>query len=461
MKKLQSETDHILIERFEELMDAVSDDLLIADGKGTILRVSSSFESVYDIAEEKAIGRSVYDLEKEGVFKPSIVAETLKQNRKITMEQKNRAGRTIVVTSTPIRDEDGSICLVVSYSRDITEVVELQKKYANLQDQVDRYSSEINRLRNQGRAEEIVSNSRAMESVMQAVDQVADYDVNILLLGDSGVGKTTVARRIHQQSGRSKQSFVEINCAAIPETLLEAELFGYEKGAFTGADAKGKIGLIELADRGTLFLDEISEIPLALQSKILKAIQEKEIIRVGGVKPINVDFRLIAASNQDLEKLVSEGSFRKDLFYRLNVMQIRIPAIAERKDDVAPMIEHFLRQCNDKYGKNKRMSSDAIEMMMGYSWPGNVREISNVVERMYITSDGEEIGRDVLPEEIGRKSAVFESIKYEDSLASTLEKVERMVIEEAYGRLGTSTAVARQLGISQATASRKIAKYIK
>lgn len=452
--------DDILIERFDELMDSVSEDLLIADGKGTVMMVSSSFENVYSIAENKVIGRTVYELEKEGVFKPSIVAEAIRQNKKVTMEQTNSSGRIIVVTATPIKDEKGNIDLVVSYSRDITEVVELQKKYANLQDEVHRYTTEIDRLRNRN-SEGIVSNSKAMEAIMQSVDQVADYDVNILILGDSGVGKTSIARRIHQKSERAGESFIEINCAAIPETLLEAELFGYEKGAFTGADSKGKQGLIELADKGTLFLDEISEIPLPLQSKLLKAIQEKEIIRVGGIQPIHVDFRLIAASNEDLGKCVAEGTFRKDLFYRLNVMQIQIPPIADRKDDVAPLIEYFMEQFIEKYNKKKRITSDAMELMIDYHWPGNVREISNVVERMFITSDSDEIGPEALPDEIRSREFMPENNDYDEPLDSILEKVEERVILDSYRRFKTSTAVARHLGISQPTASRKIAKYIR
>lgn len=450
-----------LIEHFDDLMDAVSEDLLIADGNGVVLRVSPSFEKVYGLQKENAIGETVFALEKEGYFKPSIIAEVLKRNEKVTKDQTTKDNRTIVVTATPVRDSRGEIQFVVSYSRDITEVIELQKKYATMKDQIERYSSEISKLRSQANNVDIIRNSRAMEQVMITVGQVAEYDVNVLLLGDSGVGKTSLARRIHQLSRRSDNSFIDINCAAIPENLLEAELFGYEKGAFTGADKKGKTGLFEMADQGTLFLDEVSEIPLPLQAKILKAIQEKTIMRVGGTVPVKVDFRLIAASNQELESCVARGTFRKDLFYRLNVMQIKVPSISERKDDVAPLIEHFLEQCNKKYGKKKSFSGDAIKYMVSYTWPGNVREISNVVERTFITSGGDVIQVSDLPEEIlGGKEPFLDSIPQEGTLSDMILKLEEKMITEAYSKYGSTIEVAKHLGISQPTASRKIAKYI-
>lgn len=450
-----------LKDNLNEILDAISDDLLISDGQGVVMRVSPSFEEVYGISSKDALGKTVFELEQKGYFKPSIIKEVLRQNMKLTMTQKTNTGRDIIVTATPVYDEQGEIRLVVSFSRDITEMVSLQKRYSRLEDKIERYRGEIHKLKKENSAGELIGSSALMGKIMATVTQVADYDINVLLLGDSGTGKTSLARKIHQMSERADKAFVDINCAAIPETLLEAELFGYEKGSFTGADSKGKIGLIEMADNGTLFLDEVSEMPLRLQAKILKAIQDKVITRVGGVREIRVDFRLIAASNRDLLEYVNDGLFRKDLYYRLNVMKIRIPSLSERRDDIIPLINHFLNQFNEKYGKNKTLSPRAMELLCAYDWPGNIREVSNVIERAYITSSNGVILDSELPEELtGYKHGRPAEIKLNGGLNEAIEQLERQLITEAYEKFGTTIGVAEYLNISQPTASRKIMKYI-
>lgn len=446
---------------FEEIMDAVSDDLLISDGEGVVVRVSPSFERVYGLKKEEALGKTVFELEEKGYFRPSIIARVLEKKEKVTMQQMTKSNRNIVVTATPVYDENRKIKYVVSFSRDITEMVELQIKYSKLQTTVKRYETEISKLRRDANNIDIVTKSAEMEKIMNVIKQVAPYDVNVLLLGESGVGKTSLARKIHNLSERSEYAFVDINCAAIPENLLETELFGYEKGSFTGAHNKGKIGLIETAQNGTLFLDEISELPLGLQAKLLKAIQEKVITRVGGVKEIKVDFRLLAASNRDLDETVRLGLFRKDLFYRLNVVKINIPPLAERRDDIEPLIEFFIEKFNAQYGKPKHFSQEAMMRLREYSWPGNVREVSNVVERAYITSNGDAISVDDLPEEI----TSFRQPMFDDGirggLIKTVEDFESKIVNDAYNKFKTTTGVAEYLDISQPTASRKIAKYVK
>ena len=301
----------------------------------------------------------------------------------------------------------------------------------------------------------VVPQTRAIAAT---IEKLAKVNTTVLITGESGVGKNVVARLVHHLSDRTNGPLVEINCAGIPAPLLESELFGYEAGAFTGASHKGKEGRIALADKGTLFLDEIGELPLRLQSKLLQVIQEKQIVKLGGVKPVSIDFRLVAATNQDLEALVEKKRFRSDLFFRLNVLPLWIPPLRERREEIVPLCLSILGEMNAKYGTEKVFSDEVKRHLAAYSWPGNIRELRNVIERLVIVSSGGVIKADELPEHMFRHQENQES-PIGKSLPDALETLERRMILEAYKACGTTTGVAKALGISQPTAARKIAKY--
>ncbi|MEC9488043.1 MAG: sigma 54-interacting transcriptional regulator, partial [Halanaerobium sp.] len=302
----------------------------------------------------------------------------------------------------------------------------------------------------------------AMESVLNLAEKVARVNSTVLLQGESGVGKGVVARIIHDLSAREDGPFVAINCGAIPETLLESELFGYETGAFTGASRKGKPGLIETAEGGTLFLDEITEIPLNLQVKLLQVIQERRLVRIGGVRPIAVDIRVIAATNQDIEMLVREGLFREDLYYRLNVVPIKIPPLRERQEDIIPLINHFLERYNKKYGQEKDLTREAKRALKKYHWPGNCRELENLIERLVVTSEQAVIGLTDLPQNIkgympGNPVEVHRLLP----LGEARELVEKLLLEKARAEAesGSTYEMARILSVDQSTVVRKWNKY--
>ncbi len=446
-------------DELDDILDAIHDDILISDASGVIIWLSKSFEAMYGVSRADIMGKTVYQLEEEGVFKPSITAIVLKTGQKTTMRQKNNMGRDIVVSAVPIKDENGLIIKVISFSRDITEFLSLQQQYSELETKIEKYTAEISELRDQiYDGDRIIAESVDMKKVMSLALKVAKYDTNVLITGESGVGKTLLARYIHSRSSRSDQAFVEINCGAIPDSLIESELFGYEAGSFTGAKKEGKIGLIQIADKGTLFLDEISELSSNLQVKLLKVIQDKIFVRVGGTKEIHVDFRLITASNKNLNEEIENHLFREDLFYRVNVININIPPLRERKEDIIELIQHKMKFFNEKYAHAKTLSPTAYLRLLSHQWPGNIRELENIIERLIITAEFDEIGEDSVPTK--NTFSVSPAKKGEANLSDTLMLCERDQIISSYSKHGTTIGVAKELGISQPTAHRKVNKYI-
>ena len=307
--------------------------------------------------------------------------------------------------------------------------------------------------------EDFISESMQTKRIMETIRRVAPYDAAVLLTGESGVGKNCFADMLHEYSSRKEGPYITINCGAIPVNLLESELFGYEKGAFTNASNMGKVGLIEKADHGTLFLDEIGELPLSLQVKLLMALQEKKITRVGGTEEKQVDFRLVTATNKDLRKCVEKGEFRKDLYYRLNTVELAIPPLRNRKEDVPALINSFVSRCSKQYGKDFAISEEAVDILTKYPWPGNVRELNNIVESMLLTSENDQIGKEMIPAGILRQTGIEGKSWWGKRLKEILEETEAIVIMEAYEHFQSTTKAAEALGISQASMSLKLKKY--
>ena len=312
--------------------------------------------------------------------------------------------------------------------------------------------------------EDFICNSKQMKKVLQDILKVSKYDCNVIIFGDTGVGKEKAANLIQKNSDRKMQPFLKINCGAISPNLIESEFFGYEKGAFTGASATGKKGYFEIANNGVLFLDEIGELPLEMQAKLLRVIQDGEFYRVGGISPVKTNVRIISATNRDLEKMVEDGGFRRDLYYRLNVVPIIIPRLTERKEDIPGLVEHFLRKYGDKFGTVKSISPWAMDYLKEQPWEGNIRELENVVQRMIISSGKREITlADVMEEMKGSRDTdeedIYEDEKPEIDLETAVSDYEKGLIKYALEKYGSTRKAARAVGISQSQLVRKKKKY--
>lgn len=347
------------------IFDNSWDVIYVSDSKGVTLRVSKACELFWGMKPEELVGKTVYDLEKSGVFVPSITKMVLESKERVTALQKTITGKHLMVVGIPIKDSEGNIVRVINTSRDITEQENLQMEIDRLREISDRYKQELLNIQ-KGKIKDLVYRSKEMGHCVELAKKAAQVDSTVLITGETGVGKEVVASAIHDYGNRKNGPFITINCASIPDNLLESELFGYKSGAFTGAEKGGKAGLVELSDGGTLFLDEIGEIPQSLQAKLLRVIQEKKVHRIGGTQPITVNMRVIASTNRDLEEEVHNKRFREDLFYRLNVIPIHIPPLRQRKDDILPLLVYFLKRYNVQYLCNKTLTNDALDSLINY-----------------------------------------------------------------------------------------------
>lgn len=438
--------------------------ILMTDGDGIIIHVDENFNTDYEMTADMLLGRSVFDLEKEGVFKPSSAVMVLKTGKEVNVIQTLKGGQKVVVSAFPMFQKDGKISKVITFTRDIDQYLKVKNMYEEMALKIRQYEKTMDDIQYESIIiENFHTGNREFQHTLKALQSAAKYNINVLLLGETGVGKTLLAKRIHKLSEYHEGSFVEINCGALPENLIESELFGYEKGAFTGADEKGKKGLFEIAKHGTLFLDEVSELPLISQAKLLKVLQDNEFRRIGGSKSMKADCRIIAATNKDLSEEVKHGRFRQDLYYRLNAVTFTLPPLRERKEDIVALCDSILDKANERFSFNKVLDKEVIRIFLKYNWPGNVRELENVVFRMAVTSEDRIITKSYLPFEIiqaiGEENNSTQINQVSD-LQKAVDEYEGEIIRTAYAQYGSSVKVAKALNISQATAARKIKKYM-
>ncbi len=452
-----------LDETLASVLEGCYDGIIIIENN-RIAKINSSLGRITGLRGESVIDKEVCDLNGETHVCLHTIQEVVRlvqQFRKsITSMGKLKKGNEIYVTGTPVLS-GGDIRYIIVNVRDITELQLLRKEVSRL---MALYLSAPEETRiKQIAGEEIIAENHIMRGVMDLVARVAQVDTTVFLEGESGTGKELLARLIHRLSARSNEPLIPVNCGAIPENLFESELFGYAKGAFTGASKDGKCGLFELADKGIIFLDEIAELPPNCQVKLLKVLEDMEVMRVGGVSPIKLDVRIIAATNRNLKKLVDKGEFREDLYYRLYVVPIEIPPLRNRREDIFPIAWHYLCKYNDKFNQSKTFSNEIIQVMESYPWPGNVRELQNVVERMVITIEEEILQPHHLPRNIysAQKSSDASMIQVKGimSLSEARETLERKLLSHAMSLKKTSREAARLLGVDHSTVVRKLKKY--
>ena len=457
---LRNDVRMLHTEDWERIISVFQDGIYITNAKGLTLRVNDAYEKITGIKAFQVVGRYMSDIVRDGILSTTVTPDVIRTGKEVIREQVVFNGKQVVLHGIPLF-QNNEIFLVVTIVRDMSVLHSLQEELDHLHAIADHYKDRLSELEENAN---FVAVSRKFQSAVALARKVAQVDSTVLILGESGTGKEVLAREIHEKSPRRNQVFLKTNCGAIPETLLEAELFGYEGGSFTGARRGGHTGLFEEASNGTLFLDEIGDMPLHLQVKLLRVLQEKSVTRVGSNKAIPVNTRIIAATNQDIEKMVREKKFREDLYYRLNIVVIHAPPLRERKEDIPGLIRFFVKRLNERYQLHRQLDPSVIAALVEYDWPGNVRELENIIERILVTSSENLITLDSarLPWTIVGSQTLSAEVSqpYEEvPLHAAFERVERQLLSEAVQRCKTTYEIAKSLQISQPSVSRKMKKY--
>jgi PAS domain S-box-containing protein len=449
---------------FDSILDVLSDGIYLSDRDGNTLKVNTMYEKLIGLKREDLVGRKVQDLVKEGVFDIVLNPQIVTTGQPATSVQTTKKGQKLILNGHPIFDEEGRVVLVVTFVRDVTVMSQLRDQIAAQKKLLEQLRTNVQYI-NEESIHKFPLNgfkNRAMVHLSKFIEKIAATDAAVLILGETGVGKEFFARSIHRASPRGDKTFFKVDCTTIPENLIESELFGYAAGAFSGANVKGKPGLFEMADQGTLFLDEIGELPLAMQVKLLRVLQDHEILPVGSTRVRKVDVRIIAATNCDLEKNVEEGRFRSDLYYRLRVAVLSVPPLRDRREDIMPLAHHFLNKYATRYKKQVHFGSDIEAFFINYRWPGNIRELENLIASQVVTCERDIIEVSDLTgcklDEIGeRKRNLYETIGVRNrSLKEIVKDLEREILSGAIEVHGSMAKVADILKVDRSTIFRKL-----
>ncbi len=448
-----------LLTEINIFIESSYDGFLVTDHQGNIIRVNKAVEEAFSMNRANLIGYNISTILDRGLYEKSAVLEAC-QTKKVSTTMIRLKDKEVIATAKPVFGGDGALASIVANLRDVTELNRLKSELEHQTSMAQGYYKQLITRANDQKSK-IIAESKAMQNILHTVASIADVDSTVLITGESGTGKEIIVNEIYRQSHRNDHPIIKINCSAIPESLFESELFGYESGAFTDARKNGKTGFFELADGGTLFLDEVGELSMEGQAKLLRAIQEREIYRVGGSTPIAIDVRIIAATNVDLWQNINAGTFRKDLYYRLNVINIEIPPLRERREDILPLCMFFLNRYNRRHHRKKQLSFKMGQYLRKQDWLGNIRELENLIENLVVLTEGDLITPEQIPDRYRSTSEPDAQITIKGiiPLKAMQREAERQLFLNAQAQFRTTREMAEALGVNQSTISRKLQEY--
>lgn len=445
-----------------DILDKLQDAAIIIDCDGKIVYINQFYEARIGVKAEQILGKNLHDIEPDAKLLKILNVENFDYKELESMTHSTEYIRSLKIDAVghaiPLFNKKGEKIGACALFKDVTEMVNLTRKLQKSKEMIKYLTAQLERKELPISFKSYISQNEELQKMLSLAARVAETNCTVLIQGESGVGKEVMAKCIHNASNRRDHQMIKINCASIPENLLESELFGYEDGAFTGAKKGGKLGKFELANKSTIFLDEIGDMSLTMQAKLLRVLQERELERVGGTRTIPLDVRVIAATNRNLEEMVEKKEFRQDLYYRLHVIPINIPPLNQRKEDVMPLVRYFIKY----YGGDDSidLTPGAVKMLEEYSWPGNVRELQNVIEYAMIVRNNNLIEIRNLPQYLRKDIYVEEDVQETRNLKTAVENLERTMIREALDRNhGNKSLAITELGISRRSFYEKLEKY--